>query len=98
MPQYVALFKSTDQGRKTIKDSPRRVRENTVALQNVMGIKVHQVLYTLGQYDLVVIIEAQDDETALAAAVATVSAGNSVCETLRGFTVEEMEKVASKIR
>jgi uncharacterized protein with GYD domain len=96
MPLYVVLYRFTDQGRKTIKDSPKRVREVSAAVQK-MGGKILQVVYTTGRYDLVVISEAPTDEIALRAGVAILSAGNAVAETLHAYSVEEFEKILSKI-
>ena len=97
MPLYVSLFKFTDQGRKTIKESPRRLREATARLEKTLGIKLLQAVYTTGQYDLVAIFEAPNDEAALVGGLGTTSAGNVQAETLHGYTIEQMEKIVSKI-
>lgn len=96
MPLYVTLYKLTDQGRRTIKDSPKRLRE-TVAKLEKTGVKVHHALYTTGRYDLVVVSEAPNEQLANAAALSTVAAGNVVGETLHAFSVDEIEKVVAKL-
>jgi uncharacterized protein with GYD domain len=96
MPLYVNLYRFTDQGRKTIKDSPKRLREVTARIEK-MGVKVHHALYTSGQYDLVVVSEAANDELALAVMGSLAQAGNVVSETLHAYTADQMEKILSKV-
>lgn len=96
MPLYVTLAKLTDQGRKTIKDLQRKTRERLPEFEKA-GIKIHEFLFTTGQYDFVMIAEAANDQVVLAAALATLSRGDVSTETLHAYTVEEMEKIASKL-
>ena len=97
MPFYVTLYKFTEQGRKTIKDSPKRLRETTAKLEKVAGLKVLHALYTSGRYDLVVVSEAPNDSAANTAALVTMAAGNVVGETLHAYSVDEIEKVVAKL-
>ena len=97
MPHYVTLYKFTEQGRKTIKDSPKRLRETTAKLEKISGVKVLQALYTSGRYDLIVISEAPNDSAANTAALLTMAAGNVVGETLHAYTVDDIEKVVAKL-
>ena len=97
MPLYVTLYKFTEQGRKTIKDSPKRLRETTAKVEKVAGLKVLHALYTSGRYDLIVISEAPNDSAANTAALVTMAAGNVVGETLHAYTVDDIEKVVAKL-
>lgn len=97
MPLYVTLYKLTDQGRKTIKDSPKRLRETTARIEKMAGVRILQSLYTSGRYDLVVVSEAPNEEAANTAALAIMTAGNVVGETLHAYTVEDIEKVVAKL-
>jgi len=96
MPTYVVLYKFTDQGRRTLKDSPKRVRQISAAVQKLGG-KVSHILYNTGRYDMVAITEAPNDETALAAGAAVTMAGNAIAETLHAYSVEEFEKALSRV-
>ena len=49
-----------------------------------------QIYWTLGKYDMVVTIEAPDDESATAFALAIAGAGNVRMQTLRAFSKDEM--------
>jgi len=97
MPLYVTLYKLTDQGRKTIKDSPKRLRETTARLEKMAGVKILQSLYTSGRYDLVVVSEAPNEQAANTAALTIMTAGNVVGETLHAYTVDEIDKVVAKL-
>jgi len=97
MPLYVNLYKFTDQGRKTIKQSPKRLKELTKTLEKTLGVKIVQALYTTGRYDIIVISEASGDRAALTAAAMIAQAGNVVGETLHAFTADQMERVVSKL-
>lgn len=97
MPFYVTLYKFTDQGRRTIKDSPKRLRATVAQLEKMAGVKVHHALYTTGRYDLVVVSEGPNDQAANIAALTTMLAGNVVGETLHAYTVDEIEKVVAKL-
>ena len=51
----------TDQGRKTLKENPKRIIEVNKELEK-MGVKVLQQYAVLGPYDFVNIVEAKDNE------------------------------------
>ena len=97
MPIFVGLLKLTDQGRRSIKDSPKRLREAISQFQKTFGIKLIHVYYTTGRYDIVTIHEAPDEQSALATLFAVESAGNATIETLNAYSVEEVEKIVSKL-
>jgi uncharacterized protein with GYD domain len=97
MPLYVTLYKFTDQGRKSIKESPKRFRAAIAQLEKTAGVKIHHALYASGRYDLVVVSEAPDEHAANLAALTTMMAGNVVGETLHAYSIEEIEKVVSKL-
>jgi uncharacterized protein with GYD domain len=61
------------------------------------GADMTQIYWTLGSYDLVVIIEAQDEQAATAFAMAIGAAGNVRTQTLRAFNAEEMNGILGKM-
>jgi uncharacterized protein with GYD domain len=92
MPTYVSLVNWTDQGIKTFPDTIRRAEEFSRFVQGHGG-KVDQVLWTIGEYDLVHVSEFASDEKALAAFLRLGSAGNVRSRTLRAFTAAEMNAI-----
>ncbi len=61
MNTYVILSKLTDEGRKTIKSKPSRIKEVNTELEN-MGANIVDQYALLGDYDFITIIEAEDNE------------------------------------
>ncbi len=62
MPIYIMLSKLTNEGRKTIKDNPGRIKEVDKEIEK-MGAKVLAQYATLGMFDFINILEAPDNET-----------------------------------
>lgn len=96
MARYVMLYKFTQQGAKTPETLPQRVREAMTRAEQG-GVKVLDWYLTMGQYDVVTILEAPDDETVAAGALGVARAGNVSTETLRAFTQQEMEQLVQRL-
>ncbi len=62
MAMYIMLSRLTNEGRKTIKNHPERIKEVDQEIER-MGAKVLVQYATLGMYDFVNILEAPDNET-----------------------------------
>ncbi len=62
MPYYILLSNVTDDGWKTIREKPERIREVNRELE-AFGVKVLRQYAVLGPYDFVNIVEAPDNET-----------------------------------
>jgi uncharacterized protein with GYD domain len=60
MSIYVMLTTLTDEGRKTIKDKPKRIKEVNREVES-MGVKVLAQYALLGPYDFVNILDAPDN-------------------------------------
>jgi len=92
MPKYVVLYRLTEQGAKTIRETVGRARQTREENER-RGFKVQALLWTQGPYDLVAIVEAPSEEAMMGGMVNIVSAGNVSSTTMRAFDDEEMEKV-----
>ena len=96
MPGYVALMKFTDKGVATVKESVQRTVANKVAAEK-MGVRIIGVWWTLGEYDLVGVAEAPDDQTLAAFMLAAVGQGTFTSQTMRAFSEEEFAQIVSKL-
>lgn len=96
MNTYIALVTYTDQGIRQIKEVQQRLEQVRQGVER-MGGRWVTFIWTMGRFDAVSIIEAPDDTTAQAIALAAESAGNVRLETTRGFTSEEMAHVLAKL-
>ena len=97
MPTYVALINWTDQGVKNFKDTVDRAAKAEEAMGK-LGVKFKDFYWTVGQHDMVSIVEAQDSESLAAALLMIASQGNIRTTTLRAFNREEMGKIIEKAR
>lgn len=95
MPIYVNLMKLTDQGIRNFKDTATRAEKYWATIKESGG-RVIQEVWTTGEYDIVILFEAPDDETAAALTVQVNALGNVRTTTTRGFTVEEVRKIIAK--
>ena len=96
MPTYVVLGKYTDQGGRNINDAVTRLIAVQQRLQDAGG-KMLRWHMTLGEYDLVTIIEVPSDDDVLQLALEVATVGNLRTTTLRAFTQEQVAAVVSKL-
>ncbi len=92
MPAYITLTNFTDQGIRNVKATVERAQAVKKAAETAGG-RVIGVWWTLGQYDVVLIFEAPDDETATRLLLATGMLGNVRTNSLRAFSEEEMARI-----
>jgi uncharacterized protein with GYD domain len=84
MALYVMLSTLTDDGAKTITSHPERIKEVNKEVEK-LGVKVMSQYATLGPYDFVSIVEAQDN-----LAVARMSAELGSRGTIKVLTLAAM--------
>ena len=93
---YVVLSNFTEQGRTDVKNTSDRL-ERLAPVAEKLGVKVIANAITMGQYDVVTVMEAPDDAT-IARVIGTVlSRGYVTTQTLRGFSAEEFRQITSQI-
>ena len=96
MAIYVMLMQFTDQGIRSIKDSPKRLEANA-KLAASAGVKILGAYYTMGAYDAVVIAEAADEQLAVAGLLASGAQGYSRTTTMRAFSPAEFAEILQKM-
>ena len=62
MPYYILLSNLTDEGWKTIREKPERIKEVNKELE-AFGVRVVNQYAVLGPYDFASIVEAPDNKT-----------------------------------
>jgi uncharacterized protein with GYD domain len=97
MAMYVSLLQFTDQGIRSVKETAKRGAAATAEGEK-MGVKVKQALWTMGAYDVVLLLDAPDDETISAFSLKLGSLGNVKSQTMRAFSREEMERILAKAK
>ena len=88
MATYIMLSTLTDEGRKTVKMRPERIKEVNKELER-MGVKVVAQYAVLGPYDFVNVVEAPDNETISRVSVELGSRGTVQLMTLVAIPIEE---------
>ncbi len=96
MPTYVVLHKWTDEGRKTVKDTPQRIERARKSLESV-GAELKAVYFTFGKYDVISIVEAPNDEANAKAQLTAESYGMIRTETLKAFTEADMYEILKEL-
>jgi uncharacterized protein with GYD domain len=95
MPTYVSLIDWTQEGIANFKDTVDRYEAAQQQFEQ-LGVRFTDVYWTLGEHDIVAMIEAPDDETATAALLAVGAQGNIRTKTMRAFSRDEMRAVIDK--
>jgi uncharacterized protein with GYD domain len=96
MVTYVVLSNFTDQGIRTAKDSPKRA-DAFKQMAKTFGVTVKEIFWTEGRYDIVTILEAPDEASALSLNLSLGALGNVRTESLRAFSAAEMATAVGKM-
>jgi uncharacterized protein with GYD domain len=88
MPLYIMMTNLTDEGRKTVKTNPVRIKEVNQEVE-AMGVKILAQYVTLGQYDFINVLEAPDNETIARVATELGSRGTLQTSTLAALTLDD---------
>jgi uncharacterized protein with GYD domain len=95
MATFIALIDYTEQGVRSIQESPQRT---TIFAEQAkqMGVTVKDLYWTYGGHDGVLILEAPDEQAASALLLSLVRAGNVKTQTLRAYDRAEMEEILAR--
>jgi uncharacterized protein with GYD domain len=96
MATYIVLASFTDQGIRKVKDSPKRA-DAFKGMAKKCGATVKDVFWTLGEYDIVIVLEAPDDISITALGLSSGALGNIRTKTLRAFRQADMKTILGKM-
>jgi uncharacterized protein with GYD domain len=96
MATYISLISWTQQGIENVKDSPKRLDAAKKAFK-AAGAELKQFYMTMGQYDMVCVIEAPDDATVAKLSLSLGVKGSVRTETLKAFDEAEYRKIVSAV-
>jgi len=88
MPTYIMLSTVTDEGSKTIKKNPDRIKEVNEEIE-ALGVKVKAQYAVLGPFDFINIVEAPDNETVLHVSAELAARGTIKIQTLAAVPIDE---------
>ena len=95
MFHYIALIHFTEQGAKNLKKSASRAHAFDAAAKKA-GVKIEGQYWTVGAYDGVLILSADNENKLLHCLAELAMRGNVRTETLRAFTDKEFVAIAGK--
>ena len=88
MARYIILSNLTDEGAKTLKKNPGRLKEVNAELKD-MGVNVLDQCAVLGNFDFLTIVEADDETMITKAIVEMLSRGSIRTSTYKAIPVGE---------
>lgn len=91
MAKYILLSRLTEDGRKTLKTKPERIREVNKEIE-AYGVKVLEQYAVLGPYDFVNLVEAPDNEAIFRVSVELGSRGTIQITSMPAITIDELIK------
>ena len=98
MSRFVCLLSYTQQGLQQLGATTKRAKAFRKMAEQ-MGAEVHDIFWTLGEYDVVLTMSAPDHKTAATVAFSLNSLGNVRTHTLAAFTVDEMnDEILGKVQ
>jgi len=96
MARYIMLTNWTEQGIKNVKESPKRL-DAAKALAKKFNGEIVDFYMTTGAHDMVVMLEAPDDEAAAKFALSLGSAGNVRTTTLKAFSEQSYRSIIGSL-
>ncbi|HEV2920053.1 MAG TPA: GYD domain-containing protein [Actinomycetota bacterium] len=95
MPIYVALGNWTDQGTRDFGGAVQRANGFRELVEQAGG-RVRELVWTMGEYDFIIVAEAPDDETAATLVLRVAAAGNVRTKTMRAFDADQMSDIIAR--
>lgn len=96
MPTYIVLGTFTDQGIRNVKDTPKRASAVKEAAKK-FGASVRNLYWTLGAYDVALVVDAPDDQSLAALLFSIGSLGNVRTQSLKAFEADEVEGILKRM-
>jgi uncharacterized protein with GYD domain len=96
MVTYVGLMSFTEKGIQNIKGTTQRAAA-AKEVAGRFGVNMREIFWTMGDVDMVCIVEAQDEKSLTAFNLAIASQGNVRTQSLRAWTADEMEQILAKM-
>ena len=95
MPIYVMFTTLTDEGRKTIKEKPERIKKVNKEVES-MGVKILAQYALLGQYDFINILDAPSNEAIANVSIQLGARGTLQTMTLAAMTLDDFIAILKK--
>ncbi|KPQ42738.1 MAG: GYD domain protein [Candidatus Methanoperedens nitroreducens] len=87
--KYVIISNLTDEGARTLKKNPGRIKEVNKELKD-MGVNVTDQYAVLGNFDFISIVEAENDDNVMKAVIEIASRGSIKTATYKVIPIDEL--------
>jgi len=88
MATYILLSNLTDEGAKTVKKNPDRIKEVNKEME-ALGVRVISQYAVLGPYDFVSVVEGRDNETMARVSAELGSRGSVKILTMAAISIDD---------
>jgi uncharacterized protein with GYD domain len=96
MATFILLADYTDQGIRTVRDSPKRL-DGARDLATRMGARIRDYYLCMGGHDIVAVVEAENDEAMAKFALSLGTVGAVRTTTLRAFEEQQYRKLIGEL-
>lgn len=94
---YIGLVSFTDKGIQAVKDTTKRAAAAKEAAKK-LGVNMRDIYWTMGDCDMVCILEAEDESSLTAFNLMLAVQGNVRSRSLRAYSADEMDKILAKLQ
>ena len=95
MSLYLMLTNLTDEGRRTVKANPERIKEVNKEVES-MGVKIIAQYAVLGPYDFVNVLDAPDNKAITRVAMQLGARGTLQTMTMEAMSLDDFVKIMEK--
>ncbi len=95
MGLYIMLTNLTDEGRRTVKANPERIKEVNKEVES-MGVKILAQYAVLGPYDFINILDAPDNQTIARMAMQLGARGTLTTMSMAAMSLDDFVKTMKK--
>jgi len=96
MPMFICTLNWTDQGIRSVKESPKRAQAAR-DLAKKLGVEIKEVYLTSGDNDILLILDAPDGDNVAKFALALGALGNVRTRIARAWPQSEFQKLISEL-
>ncbi|WP_390344349.1 GYD domain-containing protein [Variovorax boronicumulans] len=96
MVTYIGMLSFTDKGIQSVKETTKRAAAAKETAQK-LGVNMREIFWTMGDCDVVCLLESEDEQALCAFSLAIAMQGNVRTRSLRAYTAGEMDKILARL-
>lgn len=96
MITYIGLLSFSEKGIQGIKETTKRAAAAKEVARK-FGVNMREILWTMGEHDMICVLEAEDEQSLAAFSLGTAMQGNVRTHSMRAYTASEMDKILAKL-